>query len=152
MKAITIKQPWAFCITHLDKSLENRNWKLPNGMVGQTIAIHTSKKLDDIHGRKEAYRMAGFALSQLDDHMPLGCIVATAVISGEAYFDSDGCRRLRQLMREPDEQELARMKNWFVGDYGFWLTDVTSLKEPIPCRGQLGFWTIPAEIQQRLNA
>ncbi|MCY4027878.1 MAG: hypothetical protein OXH75_16395 [Acidobacteria bacterium] len=39
----------------------------------------------------------------------------------------------------------------FGGDVGFVLDDPQSLAEPIPCRGALGFWTVPDDIAQQIE-
>ena len=46
MKALTIKQPWAWAITHGTKRVENRTWKPPFHIIGQRIAIHTSVRIE----------------------------------------------------------------------------------------------------------
>ena len=35
-----------------------------------------------------------------------------------------------------------RTKKWFQGKYGFVLTNVIALKEPVPIKGALGFWRL----------
>lgn len=44
MKAISIKQPWAYLIVHGIKDIENRTWKCPNKYIGQRVLIHASEK------------------------------------------------------------------------------------------------------------
>jgi hypothetical protein len=39
---------------------------------------------------------------------------------------------------------------WFFGDYGFVLGDPRPLAQPIPIRGALKFWDVPAEIAKVL--
>lgn len=43
MKALSIKQPWAWMILHAGKDIENRDW--PTGYRG-TFLIHASKSTD----------------------------------------------------------------------------------------------------------
>ena len=46
MKALTVKQPWAWAIIHGGKDVENRSW-MPNlGPRGMRIAIHAGKGWD----------------------------------------------------------------------------------------------------------
>ena len=40
MKALTVKQPWAWLLIHGTKDIENRNW--PTSLRGE-IAIHAAK-------------------------------------------------------------------------------------------------------------
>lgn len=44
MKAITVKQPWAYLICSGIKDIENRTWKCPQKYIGQRILIHASAK------------------------------------------------------------------------------------------------------------
>lgn len=43
MKAITLKQPWAFLVCSGVKYIENRTWKCPEKYIGKRVLIHTSK-------------------------------------------------------------------------------------------------------------
>ena len=40
MKALTVRQQWASRIIWGFKDLENRDWRLPPGIIGQCVAIH----------------------------------------------------------------------------------------------------------------
>lgn len=42
MKALSIRQPWAWLVVHGPKRIENRSWHLPPSMVGQRIYIHAA--------------------------------------------------------------------------------------------------------------
>ena len=43
MKAISIKQPWAYLIAAGIKDIENRTWKCPGKYIGERVLIHASK-------------------------------------------------------------------------------------------------------------
>lgn len=43
MKAISIKQPWAYLIAAGIKDIENRTWKCPEKYIGERVLIHASK-------------------------------------------------------------------------------------------------------------
>ena len=43
MKAITLKQPWAFLVCSGVKNIENRTWKCPEKYIGKRVLIHASK-------------------------------------------------------------------------------------------------------------
>ena len=47
MKALTVIQPWAWAIAHAGKRVENRTWGPPRDVIGQRIAIHAGRRLDD---------------------------------------------------------------------------------------------------------
>ena len=42
MKAISIKQPWAYLIVYGIKDIENRIWACPKKYIGQRVLIHSS--------------------------------------------------------------------------------------------------------------
>lgn len=44
MKAISIKQPWAYLICSGIKPIENRTWQCPKKYIGKRILIHASAK------------------------------------------------------------------------------------------------------------
>jgi hypothetical protein len=47
MRFLTVRQPWAGCIAHLGKRVENRGWHCPARSVGTQIAIHAAAAVDD---------------------------------------------------------------------------------------------------------
>lgn len=138
MKAITIRQPWAWAILHAGKTIENRDWRT---RVRGRVAIHaakgcTSSEYWDAHIFMR--RILGYAgLVELKfpglntGTLPLGAIVGTVEIV-DCVSQSDS--------------------PWFVGDYGFVLRDPIALPEPIPCRGMLNFWEVPAAIVRQMEA
>jgi hypothetical protein len=40
---------------------------------------------------------------------------------------------------------------WFGGPYGYVLKNPRPLKKPIPCKGMLGFWQVPPEIEREIK-
>jgi hypothetical protein len=138
MKALSIKQPWLYCITDLDKRVENRTWEAPGWIIGQRIALHASKTLDH-EGKRAASELAGFKLSTVVDDMPFGAIVATAVVLGWVHQQGDASHLL-----------LSRHRNskWFFGPFGWVLDDVRKLAVPVPCSGRLGLWDAPTAVSQ----
>lgn len=46
MKAISVRQPWAYLVASGVKDIENRTWKLPEAYKGETILIHTGAETD----------------------------------------------------------------------------------------------------------
>lgn len=40
MKALTLKQPWAFLIRSGVKNIENRTWKCMEKHIGKRVLIH----------------------------------------------------------------------------------------------------------------
>jgi hypothetical protein len=149
MRALTLWQPWASAIAHLDKRVENRTWRPPQWTIGETIAIHAGKSLD-----REALEDLAHdgELEQLGDPIPRGAIVATAQVVG--WVRDDG----RLLDRRPvrwdgiSEDRAAELVagRWWAGPFGWVLDDVVSI-EPVPCRGRQGLWTVPEELLPTLR-
>lgn len=40
---------------------------------------------------------------------------------------------------------------WFAGFYGFQLLNPRPLIEPIMCKGALGFWNVPSDIETKIK-
>ncbi len=121
MKALTIKQPWASLIMFGGKDIENRDWHAPAYLIGERIAIHSSKKLDESEFEDAIY----FCLERKLPFLPDVDSVKGGVILGTVS--------LVDCVREHSSP-------WFVGDHGFVLADPEPLKAPVQIRGALGFW------------
>jgi len=44
--ALTLWQPWAWCIAHATKRVENREWPPPETLLGHRFAIHAGQHYD----------------------------------------------------------------------------------------------------------
>jgi hypothetical protein len=141
MKALSIKQPWAWLICKGYKDIENRGWKIgrkPQGgfpICGQMdfgegvnfpfrVYVHASKEIDKIdlpeyRGNDNARGFVTYA--RTTQPIPFGSII------GEV--DITGC--------------VTESKSpWFVGPYGFTLANPVLYDKPIPYRGQLRFFEV----------
>lgn len=128
MKALTIWQPWAACICHGDKRVENRGWRPPESIIGQAIAVHAGK-MYDARGEQEIIRL-GLEIPPRRYRTAYGAILGLATVKGV-------CRHL------PEDP-------WFSGPFGWLLDDVKPLEYPILCRGSQGLWTVPPEILESI--
>lgn len=132
-KAITIREPWVTCIARYGKAVENRDWHLPKNLYGQRVFIHVAAQPDYASSIRTAKWLAG--VDDFGEFMPLGHIVGTAVFETQvlnaSYLDEAN-------------------KKWFSGTYGWVISDFKLLPRPIPARGQLKFWDIPAAITEEL--
>lgn len=122
IKALTIKQPWAVCIVHGYKDVENRSWSTP---YRGTLAIHAGKaqapreQLDffyNLQQRGVAPRQDGF-LSQPPTGAIIGTVDLVDVVEG---YDSPWSMDTR---------------------YQWVLANAVVFDEPIPATGKLGLWT-----------
>lgn len=41
---------------------------------------------------------------------------------------------------------------WWTGGFALLLDNVVALPEPVSCKGALGFWTVPADIEAKCLA
>lgn len=121
MKALSIRQPWAWSIAAGHKGVENRSW---NTKFRGEFLIHAGGKFDRdglefVQGRctpPTGFDMGGFV----------------------------GIAELIHVVHENDRQHLtARDKPWFFGPYGFILENARPIPF-IPYKGQLGFFNVPS--------
>ncbi len=130
MKALSIKQLWAHSILHLGKDIENRDWS--TNFRG-TVAIHASKGITKQQYEESAYMIYEIANYQANlpsfHNVKLGAILGTVeIVDCVTHSDSD----------------------WFFGKYGFVLKNPRPLIQPIFCKGALGFWEVPKEIEEKI--
>jgi hypothetical protein len=123
--ALTIKEPWLWAILHADKRVENRNYPPPAKVIGTRIALHSSKSFDQDGAEFLWSRHLAFPSGLL-----LGSIVGVATVRGFVQRSADP---------------------WFTGPFGWVLTSVRSLPEPILCRGMLGLWPVNEVMTRRIN-
>jgi len=162
VKALTIKQPWAGCIAHLDKRVENRSWRCPEKHLGTVVAIHSAALPEDSifqvpDGEKWATLFAGDAewdawrfwqlgqrprdAANWPPKLALGSIVGTARIAGCHWRGWEG------ECGDPSGYSAGVICSpWSMLNQWHWeLTDVRPLVTPVPCKGALGLWTVPAD-------
>ena len=117
MKAITIRQPWAWSICHAGKRIENREWltapsllAVARRLVGQRFAIHAAQgmgKRPEFHAAAErvieivgAPAMARLPAILSDfkgrwsiaNDVPRGAVVAVATLAAVVRTLDNGCR------------------------------------------------------------
>jgi len=163
MRALTIKQPWAGCIAHLGKDVENRTWRCPPEFIGAEIAIHAGKEVDyglipappgdnwaDLFATRaewDAWRYWHLGRKPRDvanwpPKLALGAVVALATIAGCHVRDpGEGCGNGRYAYG-------AICSPWAYPEQFHWvLANVRPLSEPVPCRGALGLWRLPEDVE-----
>lgn len=162
MPAITLWQPWATLVAEGVKMIETRHWPAPHALIGQRIAIHAAKKFDreitiaivgdenyDRYcesGGVERCRIADMpavgkvvvALGYVPlATLPVGSVIATAVLSKCERFTQDGVRKLCAVYGA-DQLDYG---DFTVGRYGWFFRDIQKFDKPIPARGAQGIWT-----------
>ena len=136
MKALSLRQPWAWAVVFAGKTIENRRWSTP--FRGEFF-IHAAKGMtrDEYEGALDFVRDLGLDLpSHGSPEFVRGGIVGRARIvdvippcSDGSLFSAFECKHRWHM---PEQ-------------YGFVLEDVR-LTPFVPCRGMLGFFDVPADV------
>jgi hypothetical protein len=141
MKALSIRQPWAFAILHLGKRIENRSWWC--GYRGP-ILIHAGKWWDtrQVVADFEAARRATEPsfLRELRASLPDGKL--THAMLKEQTGGFVGQARIVGCLR-PGDTPPAGQERWYQGEFGILLADVEPLPALVPYRGALGIFDVP---------
>lgn len=119
MKALSIRQPWAWGIIYAGKDVENRDWFT---RVRGRILVHAAKGMtrdeyEDVRGLFEAVRRP---LPDFDSLQRGGIIGSVEIVDCVS----------------------ASASPWFFGKFGFMLRDPKPLPF-VPFRGSLGFFDVP---------
>lgn len=130
MRALTLTQPWPWCITDLGKRIENRRYGTDYRGL---LAIHASLTPDRAMVRK--MRAEGWDVPPGD--LVTGAIVATADLVDVHRCDSIRCRCDAWAEYGP------RVHHWV-------LADVEPLPVPVACPGARRLWTPDTSIIERI--
>ena len=134
--AISLWQPWASLVAIGAKQIETRHWSAPRRHWGQRIAIHAAKRKNDLWLCEEH----PFSEYDLDAELPLGSLVATAVLARCTEINELAAAELQAT--RPHEYAFG---NYDIGRWAWVLLHVEPLAEPVPWRGAQGFFSVPAE-------
>ena len=144
MKALSIQHPWAHAVAYWEKTVENRTWWTG---CREEIAIHASKKFDDdaLQGRRIAEALTRAASSPAVPYAS-GAIIAVATIKGCHDWGGAAC----------DCGHAGNLCSpWAAEGPGQWhwhLWGARALAEPVPCRGALGLWRLPDDVEHAVMA
>lgn len=121
MKALSIRQPWAWLILNAGKDIENRDW--PTKVRGRVL-VHAGRGMTH-----DEYDSAAWTLSGIRPDIqlpPLKALERGGIVGSVQII---GC------IEKSDSR-------WFFGRYGFALHDPRPLPFT-PYRGELGFFNVP---------
>ncbi|SEO65693.1 ASCH domain-containing protein [Nitrosovibrio sp. Nv6] len=124
MKALSIRQPWAWLILHAGKDIENRNWST---QLRGRVLIHAAKGMT----RDEYSDGIDFIVDQGLPPLPFDLPSFEQIERGGII----GSAEIVDCVADSESP-------WFIGKFGFVLRDPKPLPF-IPWRGQLGFFDIP---------
>ena len=177
MRALTIRQPYAWAIIHGGKNVENRTRNIVGDFKG-LVAIHAAQKPTEIcelpdrdhplwpplvsaHKAYPENREIDF------ERFAYGAVIGVAEIVGSHMTgDTLVCRRTQgramfgKLYTEAPskirlvERDVGPCSPWADMTPGMWhieLANPIALPEPVPCRGRLGLWTLPEHVAARVT-
>ena len=154
MKALSIKQPWAWLICAGYKDIENRDWR-----IGRKPALGGRFKDRALDLPQRIYVHAGLKVDwdAFEDSSECHATYHTFSdwvrdrLSADAtyrWYNEDMQRMiprgLGSIIGEVDIVECVTGSTspWFVGKYGFLLANPVLYDKPIPYKGQLGFFEV----------
>ena len=123
MRALSIKQPWAWLICAGYKDVENRTFDAPR--CGR-IYVHAGKKVDN---------EGAIWLWENKEQLGIqGCI--------KEWVDICNTWKQSAIIGEVEISfvTLQHKSPWFTGPLGYILANPTLYNKPIPCKGKLGFF------------
>ena len=118
MRALSIRQPWAWCILN-GKPIENRDW--PTNFRGRFL-IHAAKGMTE-----DEYEDTAWFAATLGLNVPAKADLQRGGIIGSA---------------EMVDCVTHSTSPWFFGEYGFVLRDPRPMPF-VPFKGSLGFFMVP---------
>lgn len=140
MKAITLTQPWATLVAIGAKRVETRSWST---LYRGRIAIHAAKGFPAEARMLLAERpFSTYLGDQRGIDLPRGAIVAVARITSVKVTMG----RVPSSFVDPRCPHEFEFGNYETGRSAWFLDDVRKLEQPIPCKGALGLWDVPADI------
>lgn len=175
MKALSLKQPWAWLICAGYKDIENRNWRIgrksqhgPYSSYHQAnftielpmrIYIHASKSEPELQYLEKIERII------LGNNVPPDVVMLNSkifcppneylekVIGAVVKKEPINIMTLGAIIGEVDIVDCVTESKspWFIGKCGFVLANPTLYKFPIPCRGRLGFFEPDIDFSNKLQ-
>ncbi len=178
MKALSIKQPWAWLVAAGCKDIENRNWRIGRNSrhgpyssydyanfsieLPSRIYVHAGKHFDDTADSDWIERIVNNG--DIPDVVFMNNGKPTIIVPENRYLTAlcepmlngalNTAATLGAIIGEVDITDCVTESTspWFTGQYGFVLKDAELYKTPIPCRGQLGFFDVPDEVIKQIEA
>lgn len=126
IRALTIRQPWAYAILHLGKDIENRSWRTH---YRGPLLIHAAARAERNPRELLSECVKSPPSEQVLRDLPTGSIIG--------IVDLVDCVRNSK-------------SRWAFRGSWHWVLKVPRPFECIECPGRLGLWTPPPEVMNRL--
>ena len=171
MKGLTLTQPYATLVAIGAKKIETRSW---SPSYRGPLAIHAGAGLGPVGGKlafvdlcltepfHDALLAAGVRRATT---LPFGAVVAVVDLVDCCPIVlpkllGDGAKKGEYLeigQRGYTQRHEVRGAELAFGDYtpgrsAWLLAEIRALPQPIPCRGALGLWTVPADVEAAIGA
>jgi hypothetical protein len=167
MRAITVRQPWAWAIIHGGKDVENRTqaWSYRG-----PLAVHAGAQFSDRGLSSDLIQDAAVRVDRdrpvvvntlgkiwrHEESLPLGAIIGIVDLVDIHHAENVGSD-LDQLMGVSACCDSVWAERQYVEAGGRVRRQLVHLLlenprpvDPIPCRGHLGLWTPPADVLEQL--
>ena len=143
MKAISIWQPYASLLVKGVKKIETRGWRPKSAYLG-TLAIQACHPQQ----RKGRYSLDNILDSPPFDVLCAGMTLPVGMIIGTVKFS--GVRPVEEMISTLTPLELS-LGDYSPGRLGWIMYEPFELPEPIVCKGKLGFWNVPEDVEEKIR-
>lgn len=159
MRALTVRQPWAWAIVHGGKDVENRTRNVAGAYRGP-VAIHaglTVAAMDSSYAYSVSHLLSASGLKLLGDVLPVGAIIGVVDlvdVHRQDFLPSPDGDPAKFAQCSPWAQYDLRPRALQVPHQSMWhlvLANPRPLAEPIPFRGRLGLWTLPDDVAAQIE-
>lgn len=151
MKAITVRQPWAWAIASGAKNIENRT---QGSRYRGPLAIHAgrgwsergseSPLIRQLHGDRLGFTIPVAPMRNVE-LFPVGAVIAVVQLV-DTHPDTGCCRPWGESAYVGAGGRLRTAIHHLV------LDDIRALPAPLPARGALGLWTPDPDLLDALRA
>lgn len=171
MKALSLRQPWADAVLHLGKRIENRRWPTAHrgwfwihAAQGMTVAEFElaaqfcEEVLDETLDRDDPKytcssvelvdKVLGRDAKDARTRLPFGGVVGRARLVDVIQPWQPGALFARAPSASDYPERVRDVWRWHMADqYGFVLEDIQALPARVPCKGSLGFFDLPPDVE-----
>jgi hypothetical protein len=152
MRALTVRLPWSWAITHGQKDVENRTWPAPSWL--DTFAIHAGA-LSGWDTDGEFSPTLRRAWEKWAATLPAGNVAAVPIRRAALHIDHSAIVAVVRLAdcHDATGAKTCSCSPWSAPRSWHWqLADVRPLRSPVPCKGMLGLWNLPGDVESAVMA
>jgi hypothetical protein len=153
MRALTVRQPWAWAIIHGGKDVENRTRNIAGDYRGP-VAIHVAlgfAELDEHWKRQIAREVGRLSRAGLPGNERVASHVADPDEPRHHVHRRYGHRGAVIGVVDLYDVGRARQSRWAMGDHWHLCLSNPRPIEPIPARGRLGLWRLDAGLEAAIT-